>query len=167
MSAATDKGAAIALISHAIVGAVLEYGFTGNNARMEKAKTDLAPRKGQGMKIRALALASLDKISTDVKARSLKALDLDALLAWCASGAAVANGVMSPTPKPVAAPVVVAETAPIVVAETAPSVVAETAPSAADPLETIMALVSQLDFEALVELKSRVSSLIESEATAD
>ena len=168
VSAATDKTAAINLIASAITGAVLEFGFTGNNARIESAKSDLAPRKGVGAKLRASALTALEALSSSVKPRGLKTMALEDLHQWCLESASVADVAMQPVAR-VSAEVsaVVAETSPSVVAETAPSVVAETAPSAADPLETIMALVSHLDIESLIELQARVSYLIGSEVTTD
>ena len=170
VSAATDKTAAINLIASAITGAVLEFGFTGNNARIESAKSDLAPRKGAGQKLRASALTALEALSSGVKPRGLKTMALEDLHQWCLESASVADVAMQPVAR-VSAEVsaVVAETSPVA-GEVSPSIVAEASPlDPLDPLDDIMARTHGLDIEALIELQARITSLIVtlSEVTLD
>ena len=149
VAAATDKGAAIDLIARAIIGASLEFGHSGNDARIKSAREALQG-KGKGQQVRARAVLALDAVRDGIKARELCKFDDAALCDWVVVAMAQAVDALTPPPvvRKVAAPAV---TAPAVTAPAAsvdaPDV---TAPAVTAPAVTAPATTSLNDVLAVI-----------------
>ena len=152
VAAATDKGAAIDLIARAIIGASLEFGHSGNDARIKSAREALIG-KGKGQQVRARAVLALDAVRDGIKARELSKLDDAALCDWVVVAMAQAVDALTPPPvvRKVAAPAVTAPAASVDAASvdapdvTAPAVTAPTVASLDDVLAVIASHVFTVD----------------------
>ena len=128
VAAATDKGAAIDLIARAIVGAALEFGHSGNDARLKSARESLQG-KGKGAQVRARAVLAIDAIRDSMKARELVALDDAGIVDWVVK--TMAQAVDALTPAPVVRKTPMAKTAPEAATIEAPEAATIEAPEAA------------------------------------
>ena len=161
VAAATDKVEAINLIARAIIGASLEFGHSGNDARIKSARETLQG-KGKGQQVRARAVLALDAVRDGIKARELCKLDDAVLCDWVVVAMAQAVDALTPPPvvRKVAAPAV---TAPAVTAPAAsvdaPDVTAPaasvdapdvTAPAVTAPAVTAPATTSLNDVLAVI-----------------
>ena len=144
VAAATDKGAAIDLIARAIIGASLEFGHSGNDARIKSAREALQG-KGKGQQVRARAVLALDAVRDGIKARELCKFDDAALCDWVVVAMAQAVDALTPPPvvRKVAAPAVTAPAASV----DAPDV---TAPAVTAPAVTAPAIASLNDVLAVI-----------------
>jgi hypothetical protein len=160
VAASHNRDAATNLVASAITGAVLEYGFTGNNSRVESARAELAPVKGKGAKARALALRALELAVVDVKPRQFKAQTAEAMLDWCIMGASMALESMLPAKVAsiAAAPAIVATDAPALESMLPPSKVAAPAIVATD--------APAIDVSDLVDLSKLTRSELSALAAA-
>ena len=131
VAAATDKGAAIDLIARAIIGASLEFGHSGNDARIKSAREALIG-KGKGQQVRARAVLALDAVRDGIKARELSKLNDAALCDWVVVAMAQAVDALTPPPvvRKVAAPAASVDAASV----DAPDV---TAPAVTAPAVTV------------------------------
>ena len=138
VAAATDKGAAIDLIARAIVGAALEFGHSGNDARLKSARESLQG-KGKGAQVRARAVLAIDAIRDSLKARELIALDDAGIVDWVVK--TMAQAVDALTPAPVVRKTPMAKTAPEAATIEAPEAATIEAPEAAPAVAAILAAI--------------------------
>ena len=151
VAAATDKGAAIDLIARAILGASLEYGHSGNDARIKSAREALQG-KGKGQQVRARAVLALDAVRDSLKARELCKLNDAALCDWVVVAMAQAVDALTPSPvvRRVAAPAAAVDAPAAAVDAPAVDAPAVTAPAVTAPAVTAPALASLDDVLAVI-----------------
>ena len=149
VAAAIDKVEAINLIARAIIGASLEYGHSGNDARIKSAREALQG-KGKGQQVRARAVLALDAVRDSLKARELCKFNDAALCDWVV--VAMAQSVDALTPPPVVRRVAAPAAAVDAPAVDAPAVDAPAvdAPAVTAPAVTAPALASFDDVLAVI-----------------